>query len=187
MRSGLRVAAAILVLLMVSATLMAATAAKKAVVVPQGTQVVLVFDQAVKSETAKAGDRVKLHVRDNVSLGTHLILRKGTPVTGTIATVKKRRIYGINARIRIALDPVRSVQGTLITIEPRTKSTGGKKTGQAAAATAGGAIIAGPIGLVGGAFIHGKPVHIKVGDLLDTQVAKDTAVMVASKPMSRRK
>jgi len=187
MRLGLRIVAATLVLLMVCAVAVAAATAKKTIVVPQGTQVMLVFDQPVNSETAKVGDRIRFRVRDNVSAGSQLIIRKGAKVTGTISTVKQRKIYGINAKIRIAPDPVRSVQGVPITIEPRTKSTSGKKAGQAAAATAGGAIVAGPVGLVGGAFIHGKQVHIKAGDVLDTQVAKDTTVMVASKPARKAK
>lgn len=177
MRLALRIAVASLVLLAACALVMAATAPAKTITVPQGTQVMLVFDQAVNSETAKVGDRVKLHVRDDVMVGSRLVVKQGTPVVGVISTVKKRKIYGINAKVRIALNPVQSVQGVPISIEPRTKGqTTTKKTGQAAAATAGGAIIAGPVGLVGGAFIHGKQVHVKAGDLLDTQVAKDIVI-----------
>jgi len=178
MRLAIRIMAATFALL-VACTLASAATAGKSIVVPQGTQVVLVFDQPVKSETAKVGDRVKLHVRDNVAVGSQLVIRKGTPVGGIIGTVKHRKVYGINAKIRIALNPVMSVQGVPINIEARTtgQQLAGKKTGQAAAATAGGAIIAGPIGLVGGAFIHGKQVHIKAGDLLDTQVAKSIAIV----------
>jgi len=181
-RLALRIAAASLVLLAACALVMAATAPAKTITVPQGTQVLLVFDQAVNSETAKVGDRVKLHVRDNVMIGNRLIIKKGTPAEGVISTVKQRKIYGINAKVRIALNPVKSVQGVPINIEPRTKGqTATKKTGQAAAATVGGAIVAGPVGLVGGAFIHGKQVHVKAGDLLDTQVAKETAIVMPRK------
>lgn len=143
--------------------------------VPQGTQVTLVFDQALSSKTAKVGDPVKLHVKNSVMVNGRTVLRAGTKVTGVISKVDKRRRYGVNAEMRIALNPVRAGYG-MVTLEPRTKGkVVGNRTGQAAAATAGGAIVLGPIGLVGGYFVVGKEVNIKSGDVLETEVSKYTA------------
>ena len=46
--------------------------------------------------------------------------------------------------------------------------------GVAAGASAGGALVLGPVGLVGGYFIVGKSVNVKVGDHLVSQVSSDT-------------
>ena len=115
-----------------------------------------------------------LHVKDGVRVAGHTVLAAGTKVTATISQVDKRKRYGVNAKMRIVLNPVGSEYGKMITLEPRSKGKfiRGKKSGEAAGATIGGAILLGPVGLVGGYFIKGKPANIKVGDPLVTQVAR---------------
>jgi hypothetical protein len=143
------------------------------VTVPKGTIVTLVFDQSLKSQTAKAGDRVKLHVRDNVKVGNRTVISRGTHVTGVLTEVKHKQRWGVNAKILIALRPVMSTYGQYITLDHRQsgKQFGGTKSEQAAGASIGGAVLLGPVGLVGGYFVTGKRVVIKPGDLLPTQVA----------------
>jgi hypothetical protein len=147
-------------------------------VVPKGTPVTLVFDQRLSSKTAKAGQTVRMHVRDNVVVDGRTVLARGTPVRGVISQVDKRKRYGVNAKLRIAVNPVRTPSGARLTLEPRNQGAyvAGKKSSQAAAATAGGAMVLGPVGLVGGMFIHGKSVEVKPGDTFDTSVARDTVV-----------
>lgn len=158
--------------------LMAFSASANAVTVPKGTEVILTFDQALSSKTAKVGEPVALHVRDDVRVNGHTVIAAGTKVGATISEVDKRKRYGINAKMRIVLNPVRSTYGPRIDLEPSAKghTIGGKKSGEAAAATVGGAILLGPVGLVGGLFVHGKPVNIHVGDPLVTEVS--TTVML---------
>jgi len=145
--------------------------------IPKGTPVTLVFSQAISSKSIKAGDRVQMSVKDNVVWNSRVILRKGTQVTGIVSKVDKRKRYGINAQLRFAINPVKSVYGQMINLEPRQKGNiVGGKTAEAGAATAGGVLLLGPIGLVGGYFVVGKEVNIKVGDALETEVSKDVRV-----------
>lgn len=147
------------------------------VTVPKGQKVSLVFSQAVSSKTVKAGDKVQLKVKDDVFVDSTTVLRRGTSVTGIVGNVEKRKRYGVNAQLRIALNPVRSVYGTMIPLEPRQRgNVVGSKTGQAAAITTGGAILLGPIGLIGGYFVAGKEVNIKAGAALETQVTRDVLI-----------
>ncbi len=143
------------------------------VAVPAGTPVTLVFDQTLSSKTAKVGQQVKFSVADDVMVGSTLVIKKGTPVTGVIAKAEKRKRFGVNATIRIALNPVKSTQGARIALEPRSQGhpVEGEKSGQGAAATVGGAAILGPVGLVGGYFVSGKDVEVKPGDKLETEVS----------------
>jgi hypothetical protein len=155
-----------------------ATAAVQRVTVPQGTVVNLVFDQALDSKTAKVGQTVKLHVVNNVMVGNQKIIAAGTPVTAVISNVEHRKRYGVNAKIGLTPNPVASTYGQAIPLEPRTegKYVQGKKSRQAAGATAGGAVLLGPVGLAGGYFIHGKRVQIKPGDQLSTQVSRNVTL-----------
>lgn len=153
----------------------ASAAQQPRLMVPKGTDVTLVFNQSINSKTAKIGDPVRLEVRDNVMVGRSIILKRGARVSGVISKVDHRKRYGVNAKLRVALNPVRTTYGESIYLEARSKGQyiRGKNSGKAAAATAGGAIIAGPVGLVGGLFIHGKAVKIRPGDLLETEVSRN--------------
>ena len=156
----------------------AAVASAARLVIPKGTHVTVVFDQALNSKTTKVGERVRLHVQDDVFINGQKVIRRGARVQGVITRVSKRKHYGINAEMRIALRPVRSVTGIMVPLEAGGKGeqVSGKKSGQAAGATVGGAAVFGPIGLVGGYFISGKSVRIKVGDRLVTEVPKNVVL-----------
>jgi len=147
-------------------------------VIRKGTQVTVVFDQALNSKTTKVGQRVRLHVKDDVLVGGQKAIRRGAPVQGVISKVSKRKRYGINAEMRMDLQPVRSVTGKMVPLDPGGKGEeiSGKKSAQAAGATVGGAVVFGPVGLIGGYFVHGKAVNIKVGDALVTTVPKDVVL-----------
>ncbi len=151
-------------------------------VVPMGTDVPLVFDQGLSSRTARVGDRVRLHVARNIQVGRFTVLRRGTPVSGVVSRVDKRKRFGVNAKLRIALNPVRSTYGTLLPLQPRSQGryVSGEKSGKAAAAAAGGAVVLGPVGLVGGYFVTGKPVTIRPGDRLLSEVAQTTVIGLRS-------
>lgn len=142
------------------------------VVVQKGTDVDLQFEQRLYSKDATAGQTVRLAIAHDVIVDGQRILKEGTPVTGIITKVDHRDHFGKNARVRIALNPVRS-HGGYVYLEPRDKqSITGRRSDTAGAASAGGALVLGPVGLIGGYFVVGKPVKIQVGDPLYTQVSR---------------
>lgn len=147
-------------------------------IVAAGTPVNLVFDQPLDSQTAQVGDIVRFHVANNVVVNRIVVVPQGTHVTGVISQVSHRKRYGVNAKIMLALNPVPTTFNQSLPIEPRSqgKYVQGKKSRQAAGATVGGAIVAGPIGLVGGYFVHGKRVQVHVGDPLSTAVSQNTVL-----------
>jgi hypothetical protein len=144
---------------------------------PKGTDVPLVFDQALSSKTAKAGDSVALHVADDVSINGKTVVRRGEKVTGTVSSVEKRKHFGVNAKLKLAFNAVRSAWGQTIPIEPRESGKyTGSRTDKAGMAAGGGGLLLGPVGLAGGYFVVGKQVQIKIGDRIMSEVAHDTAV-----------
>ena len=147
-------------------------------ILTKGTQVDLAFNQALSSKTAKVGDTVRLHVTNDVRLGGKNIIKRGTPVTGVLTKVDKRKRFGVNASMQITLNPVISTTGQKITLAPRMKGQpiGGTRGNMAAGAAAAGAVVLGPLGLSGGYFVVGKQVNIKPGDKLETEVTADTRI-----------
>jgi hypothetical protein len=145
--------------------------------VPKGTPVQLIFDQSLSSKTAHAGDRVRFHVGEDVTVNGHVIIKSGTRVTATVDKVNKRGRFGKNAELKLMIDPVRS-HGTMIPLQPRQKGNmiGGTRGTTAAAAAGGGALVLGPLGLAAGYFVVGKAVNVHPGQKLETQVSEDVNV-----------
>jgi hypothetical protein len=170
-------------ILMVAAALAAMGSAnstpsrKHLMMIPRGTDVVLVFDAPLNSKFARVGDEVPLDVRDGIVMDGVTVLAAGTPVTGRIEEVSGHRAFGINAKMRIAINPVETRYGRTLLLEPRQEGkVVGRRTGDAAAISGGGMILFGPVGLLGGLFVHGKPAVVHTGDELVTQIAHNTLI-----------
>jgi hypothetical protein len=159
--------------LMLVAMLAMATAAS-AQTVDKGTPVLLVFDEPLNSKTAKEGDTVKLHLRDDLRADGRIIVKRGTTIGARIDEINKRGRFGKNGRIKLKIDPLR-YHGMEIPLQHRQKGAliGGKKGTQAAAASGAGALVLGPLGLAAGYFVVGTAVNVKAGDVLQTEVAED--------------
>jgi len=143
----------------------------------KGTPVLLAFDESFSSRHVHAGDQVRLHVVDSVSVGGKVVIRRGTNVTATISEVHKNGRFGKNAQLKLDINPI-EWHGTEIPLQPRQKGNmiGGTRGTTAAGAAGAGALVLGPIGLGAGYFVVGKAVNIKVGDQLETQVASDVHI-----------
>jgi len=145
--------------------------------IERGTAVDLVFDQHLSSRSARAGDEVRLHVEENVFDGDRVVIQRGTRVTATVTEVHKNGRFGKNAQIKLDIDPIFE-GGVGIPLQPRHKgdSIGGSRGTEAAGAAGAGAFLLGPLGLGAGYFVVGKPVDVKPGDKLDTQVSEDVYI-----------
>lgn len=146
-------------------------------IVPKGTDIRLAFDEDISTKTARVGDRVNLHVLEDIIVQGQVVVKKGTTASAKVIEVQKGRRFGVNARMRLEFDPITGADGTMIPICTRGK---GKKTGSktdtAAIASAGGALVLGPIGLGIGYFVTGKHVNVRAGDTMVTEVAADTDI-----------
>lgn len=147
---------------------MASLAVMASVFVPKGTHVTLAFDDAVSSKTAHVGDKIRLHVANDVIVNNVTVLHAGTPVKGLISGVRKHTHFGVNASMHITLEPINGIP-----LVPRTEEKlSGSRADHAAEVSGAGALVLGPVGLLGGYFIVGKPVEIKQGDTIETETSK---------------
>jgi len=159
------------------ATMLATPSFAREPILKKGTKITLVFDSPLNSKRAKIGDTVEFHVKDPVELDGKTVIAEGAKTTGTVEKINKRQRYGINASIKLAMASLHSVSGQTIPLGFKTEGPViSGKTGGAAAATAGGAVVLGPVGLIGGYFIPGKTVDAKPGDIMTVQVDEDTSI-----------
>lgn len=147
------------------------------IMVHKGTDVHLVFDTPLNTATAHPGDWIKFHTDDDLVVDGHVIIPAGTSVRGEISKVKHRGRYGYNSNVEIAMNSIRTDRGVRLPLEAKNK---GKlltnNTGKAAGATAAGAIVLGPVGLIAGYFVVGKNIKVPVGGKTTVEVAQDTPV-----------
>ncbi|HTQ08659.1 MAG TPA: hypothetical protein VMI31_01170 [Fimbriimonadaceae bacterium] len=167
------------------AALFGLAAASIATLLPKGADVRLAFDDGLTSRTARVGDKVKFHVVDDVVVDGQVVIKKGEPAEGTIVDVARGRRFGVNARLRIRVDPIAASDGTLVPVASRDRGKAtGNGTDQAAAASGAGMLVLGPIGLGVGYFVTGKDVTIEPGDTLSTVVSTNTEVKTSVVPAS---
>jgi hypothetical protein len=121
----------------------------------------LEFLEAVDSRTAKKGQVVPLKVVEGVSVDGTLRFRKDAPASGLIEGVDPPGRFGKRARIRMRLEWAKDVNGAQIPLQ--SYSTGHRFELGAGGASLGGALLLGPVGLLGGALIKGGHITIKKG------------------------
>ena len=102
--------------------------------------------------------------------GNVLLVPAGTVGSATITSLKKARSFGRNGALDITFESVPAIDGTEFTAvqgnEAKEKTKGEIK---AAGASVAGAVLLGPVGLVGGAFIKGKNIDYPVGSTVFIQ------------------
>ena len=149
------------------------------VLIKEGTDVPLIFAEDISSKTAKEGQMVNLKVAEHVTIDGTVVIPEGTPVTAVIDNVEKRGRFGKNAKIEFSLNPI-MVNGQTIQLQDRQKGLmfQGGNTANAAAASVGGAVLLGPLGLLAGWGVVGKPVTIETGHRVETEVDETVALYI---------
>jgi hypothetical protein len=141
--------------------------------VPAGTRVGLAFLTPVDSSKITAGSRVHLKVAADVVGGRSVIIRAGTPVVGTVTRVTQPGMFGTSSEVVIGFLSATAVDGRPIMLKDVivSRATISNSRVGAAGASAAGAVVLGPIGLLAGAFVKGSDVSVPVGTLvIDTTV-----------------
>lgn len=148
------------------------------VTIPTGTIVTLKNRDTITSEHLEEGDTVRFIVADDVVVGDVVAIPKGMETDGTVTKARKAGRFGRNGKVEITYDSVRGADGTPVplTIGEKTKEQY-KKAAGAVGASAAGAIIFGPVGLVGGLFVKGDNVNIPAGSTLYCETKEDTTVV----------
>ena len=148
------------------------------VMIPVSTLVTMKTLEPLDSKTAQEGETVQFAVADDVVVDGIVAIPRGMEATGTITKARKSGRFGKDGKIEITFHSVRAADSTPVDliVGEKTKEEYTRTAG-AVGASAAGAIILGPVGLVGGLFIHGNDVNIPEGTTMYAETAKDTDVV----------
>jgi len=139
--------------------------------VPAGTLVKLSLENSLSSKVNKQGEMVEFSVVKPVKIGKSTLIEKGALAQAQITEVRGPGRFGKNARIKLNFLFVMNKKGKQVPIKLGEESARiNKQEGYAIGASAGGFLLLGPIGLVGGVFVNGKHVEIKKGTELFVEV-----------------
>ena len=134
------------------------------------TLVKIKLTNAIDTKTTRAGDVVHFQASEDVYLNDLLIIAKGAPGKGKVTKVEQAKNFGRDAKLEIDFESIQALDGTTISMflgkkaEEETKSAA-----KAAGATFVGLVALGPVGIIGGAFVHGEEAKIPAGALMFIQ------------------
>ena len=135
--------------------------------VPKGTVVKAVLTQTITVRTVKKGDIVSLATADPIIIGDVLVAPAGSRILGHVTKVRLPGAFGRSSKIDIEIDSLEILGPSIIKLGIGTEA---KKATEAywpiagaAATSVAGALLLGPVGLVGGFFIRGSDIQLKEG------------------------
>lgn len=148
------------------------------VTIPANALVTMTNIDALNSKTIQEGDVVRFAVADDICVGDVIAIPRGMEATGTVTKARKSGRFGKDGKIEITYDNVRAADGSpvALTVGDKTKEEYKRMAG-AVGASAAGAIILGPVGLVGGLFVHGNEVDIPAGTTMYAETKENAEVV----------
>ena len=131
----------------------------------------------INAKNLKVGDTIEYQVADDVFVGDVLVFTKGSRGEGTVTKVKQAKNFGRNAAVDVDFKNTKALDGTYVTTfigEEAKKEM--QHLAMAAGASLAGIAVLGPLGVVAGAFVHGKNVDLPAGTELYIQTQSETTV-----------
>lgn len=132
--------------------------------VAKDTLVKIKLLSALDTRKSRTGDVVAFQAVEDVYVNDLLVIAKGAPGTGKVTAVEQAKNFGRDAKLEISFETVQAVDGNSLIVflgEKAKEET--RSTAKAAGASVVGMAVLGPIGIVGGAFVHGKEITIPAG------------------------
>ena len=149
----------------------------KSVSVPANTLVKIALVTPVNAKNLKVGDTIEYQVADDVFVEDVLVFTKGARGDAVVTKVRQARNFGRNAKIDIDFKSTKAIDGSNVTTfigEEAKKEM--EHLAMAAGASLAGIAVLGPLGVVAGAFVHGKNVDLPAGTELYIQTQNTTTV-----------
>lgn len=134
------------------------------VLLSEGTDVPLTFDQDLSSKTAAEGDPVVFILAEDIKVGDVIVAKAGARAVGEVTNAKKSGMMGKAGELNIRVDYLKVGQAKV-----HLRGTKGKEGESGTTSAIVLTVLFGPIGLIK----HGKNIDIKKGSALKVYIADD--------------
>lgn len=151
--------------------------ASEMILLPEGTEVRIKFNEKVSSETSVEGDQFVIEVDEDVDIDGKVLIPAGSKGRGEVTQAKKKGFIGKGGELNIRLNYVR-VGDKRVRLSAQRGKQGDDKLGTTVALT----VLFGPLGLLK----RGKETAITPGQVITAFVEKDVELPfpAASVPQS---
>jgi hypothetical protein len=129
-----------------------------------GTDVPLVFDEDLSSKTAAEGDEVTLVLSEDLKVGDVVVAKAGAKAQGEVTNAKKAGMMGKAGELNVRLNYLK-----VGALKVHLRGTKGKEGESGTTGAIVLTVLFGPIGLIK----HGKNIDIKKGSSLKAYVSDD--------------
>lgn len=144
--------------------------------IPADTLVKIAIQTELDSRKNRVGDPVVYQAVDDVYVNGVLVIPKGAIGTGHVSKVEQAKNFGRDGKLEVAFDGIGVLGGgnapVFLGDKAKQETASLAKT---AGATVVGLALLGPIGIIGGAFVHGQDIHVAPGSQMYVQTQGDTA------------
>lgn len=131
----------------------------------------------IGSKTSRTGDIFIYQAAQDIYSNGVLVLPQGAQGTGKVLKVEQAKNFGRDGELQLNFDTLEAIDGTAIPALLGDKAKEENKSlATAAGASLAGMAILGPVGIVGGAFVHGKDINIPAGTEFYIQTKSETQV-----------
>lgn len=146
------------------------------------TLVMIRLEGEVNSRTNRVGQLIPYKVARDVTIDDRLVIPRGTRGEAKVTNVQSAGGLGKSGRVELDFGTITALDGTKVRLQVAEKAAK-ENTEMAAAASIGGLVLLGPIGLVGGLFVRGDHHVIPAGTEFYVEVDRPVTVQgLALKP-----
>lgn len=159
-------------------------------ILPTATVLQAQFLEEVRNASARSGDRIIMALTNDLLVNNVLIAPRGSLIDASVRSVRSPGLFGRRGRINIDFHALLTLgaQGVPVTEGEASGRAAAGWTGTAGAGgvALGGALLAGPFGLVFGGLIRGDAVNINQGDIMFLETYGDVRVLGFAVPSNLR-
>lgn len=151
--------------------------------IPAGQKIAVELMEKVSSKGFKAGDLIKIKVKDNIILNDVVIIAKDSEGTAFIFEARKAGGMGRKGKLKVAGNELHTVNG--IPVPLRNGLVGKGKT------DGGAGVVLAAVSIVGGVFMKGTNINYPAGTVFDVEVRENvdlncTAATLAESMSSKK-
>ncbi len=152
---------------------------------PAATIIRASLAHSLSPKTAKKGDPVDMVLHSDLLIGSNLVAPKGSRVSAVVTDVTKPRSFGRPGEVKVGVESLYSIGSQPIPLTFGEESQQAVEAESAQLAAAGtsvvGALLLGPVGLVGGFLVRGDLKELPAGSVVFSQTVD--AVKVGAYPV----
>ena len=139
--------------------------------IPKETLVLIRLEANVDSGQNRVGELIPFRVAEDVMVDDRLVIPAGTEGAARVTKVTSAGMMGRSGKVELDFGTLKTMDGTSVRLAVAERAAK-ENTELAAAASVGGLVLLGPIGLVGGVFVQGREHVIPAGTELYVEVER---------------